>query len=108
MRSDYSSTWGTDTDTYRHYDVWLEAIIDACKHSVNWNVLDDWAYSTKGHYGKDLNLYHLCTGSHVRYLDPPGPRDSEVTSIDDKNCVSCGDLVPDGIKMIVMLLESGI
>ena len=75
------------TNRFDDYNVWLEAIIRTCKQSGNWEVIDDWAYSTNGHYGTDLKLYHLCSGSHIRYLDDPNHQVSQATPMDDKNCV---------------------
>lgn len=94
---------------YKQYGVWLEAIHKQCAGTSNWKVIDDWCYSSKVGLGVEPKLYHLCKASHRRYVENETDPDTEqITLMKYTHCVSCSEDVPEGLKMIVMLLESNI
>ena len=95
---------------YELFDNWVAAIKKSCARSSNWKIIGDWCYSTLAnkHRGPQ-QMYHLCDGSHKLYLIDSHPeRKEQVTRMHHKHCIACGDLVPEGLKMVVMLLESNI
>ena len=95
---------------YEQYSDWERAIKKSCDQSSNWKYIDDWCYSTlTNKFRGAQKLYHLCYGSHKIYLQTPHPDNGEQISLmENEHCVACGDVIPEGLKMIVMLLESGI
>ena len=95
---------------YEDLHDWITAIKKSCAQSSNWNIIDEWCYSTLTNKQQGAQkLYHLCSGSHIRYLTQPDPTNGgQVTLMESTTCISCGDPVPEGLKMIVMLLESNI
>ena len=91
------------------YTAWLEAIHRQCKGSSNWKTIDDWCYSTMASPGVEPKLYHLCRASHQGYLEErEGTGKDPITEMKHTRCVSCNEVVPEGLKMIVLLLESNI
>ena len=95
---------------YEMFGDWVEAIKKSCTQSSNWTVLDgEWCYSNLSDIGAVQKLYHLCDGSHKQYLKQPNTMDdNQITYMHHTECVSCGADVPEGVKVIVMLLESNI
>ncbi len=98
------------SSSYELFGDWVAAIKKSCAQSSNWKIIDDWCYSTMTNPTRGAQkLYHLCDGSHRAYLREPNTSDTEqVTLMEHTTCISCGVLIPEGIKMIVMLLESGL
>ena len=95
---------------YEKFGDWVTANRKSCARSSHWEIIDEWCYSTLTNKQRGAQkLYHLCAGSHIASLaEPNGSGDGQITLMENTTCVSCGVLVPEGLKMIVMLLESGI
>ena len=93
---------------YEKFGDWVTANRKSCARSSNWKIIDEWCYSTLTNKQQGAQkLYHLCSGSHRQYLTEPN-LGGQVTLMEHTTCISCGDPIPEGIKMIVMLLESNL
>ena len=64
-----------------------------------WNYIGDWAYPTRKNSSYEGVFYHYC-GDKPRTEPAAGGH-----LLQTDKCGWCGTLVPDGIKMVVLLTE---
>ena len=92
---------------YGSYEGWKAEVLK--RNVTHWRQVDDWFFPTpenayyKGDNRAAPKYYHMCeenwkiyvtaikTGNHVKACD--------------EGCLGCGEVIPDGIKMIMALLS---
>jgi hypothetical protein len=90
-------------DHKQTYEEWREWVITRGADNANWQVVGDWFFPTprnnKGTY-KDTR-YHLCEPNWRTAFDV----DADPVAWCTEACEACGTEIPEGIKMIAMLLS---
>jgi hypothetical protein len=73
--------------------------------SAHWNRIDAWIFPTKDNNMRSQVYYHVCDGNR-KTADHIVKGSANISlRLDPDECKACGAKVPDGLKMVVMLLE---
>ena len=83
------------------FDVWKRCTLKRVIVMEEWNNIGDWMYTVKGAARSNI-FSHVCKPSWA-YLSKGGA--SIGKDYIEGGCRHCGEEVPDGIKMIVLLTE---
>jgi hypothetical protein len=70
----------------------------------SWREVDNWLYPGRDNVtfcNRDV-VYHVCRANYERLQGNPPNAHSSVVSM-ERGCLICGDKVPEGIKMIMLL-----
>jgi hypothetical protein len=70
----------------------------------SWRAVENWLYPGRDNvtYCKRDVVYHVCPANYERLYGGAGSHDLSVTDM-ERGCLMCGDKVPEGIKMIMLL-----
>jgi hypothetical protein len=84
------------SDTPNHkwtHEQWVSNL-----NKASWGYIGDWAYPLKSNSGYAELFYHYCG-------DRPCSQPEQHHKLKGDECGCCGTPIPDGLKMVVMLLE---
>ena len=82
----------------KEYKNWAQTVRRRVARNENWKRVGTWMYPTRENGRWAELFYHICRTNFDLENTPDG-----VKMTDD--CCACGEKVPDGLKMVVLLTE---
>jgi len=92
-----------DNGRVETYDEWKRYVTGANRRSMYWKTAGDWFYPTVAANAMfNGKMFHICEANWR--LDNDGIKSHGPTAVRE-SCNECGTEIPDGIKMIALLLS---